>query len=237
MFVQALKLSACPKTPIDALDCTSLAPWCEVVSGETLFYTDEAARYLFVGRLYDLEERRDVTATRLLELNPDLLARRREPRALRAAPKASHSAKPFSPHPPRSKGRHSRSLPHEGAIRWGNPKGAAARWSSPTFQCGYCQVSSPAHSSKGGRTAIEERPISIFGAASRRLSESVLCAQRSGRGAARCLYWARHVPHSRQLQGHPQRSTPTRPLPRPMALPGRPVIVRAKRWRGDARLS
>ena len=70
---QALKLRL-PKTPIDALDCTTFAPWCEVVSGESLFYIDEAARYLFVGRLYDLEERRDVTATRLLELNPDLLA-------------------------------------------------------------------------------------------------------------------------------------------------------------------
>ena len=70
---QALKLRL-PKTPIDALDCTTFAPWCEVVSGESLFYIDEAARYLFVGRLYDLEERRDVTAARLLELNPDLLA-------------------------------------------------------------------------------------------------------------------------------------------------------------------
>ena len=42
--------------------------------GDTLFYIDETARYLFVGRLYDMEERRDVTAARLLELNPDLLA-------------------------------------------------------------------------------------------------------------------------------------------------------------------
>ena len=71
--VEALKLRL-PRTPIDALDCTTFAPWCEVVSGETLFYIDEAARYLFVGRLYDMEERRDVTAARLLELNPDLLA-------------------------------------------------------------------------------------------------------------------------------------------------------------------
>ena len=48
--VEALKLRL-PRTPIDALDCTTFAPWCEVVSGETLFYIDEAARYLFVGRL------------------------------------------------------------------------------------------------------------------------------------------------------------------------------------------
>lgn len=69
----ALKLRL-PKTPIDAINCDVLGPWCEVVSGDTLFYVDEAARYLFVGRLYDMEERRDVTAARLLELNPDLLA-------------------------------------------------------------------------------------------------------------------------------------------------------------------
>ena len=70
---QALKLRL-PKTPIDAISCDTLGPWCEVVSGDTLFYIDETARYLFVGRLYDMEERRDVTAARLLELNPDLLA-------------------------------------------------------------------------------------------------------------------------------------------------------------------
>ena len=67
---QALKLRL-PKTPIDAISCDTLGPWCEVVSGDTLFYIDETARYLFVGRLYDMEERRDVTASRLLELNPE----------------------------------------------------------------------------------------------------------------------------------------------------------------------
>ena len=71
---QALKLRL-PKTPIDAISCDTLGPWCEVVSGDTLFYIDETARYLFVGRLYDMEERRAVTAARLLELNPDLLVR------------------------------------------------------------------------------------------------------------------------------------------------------------------
>ena len=87
---QALKLRL-PKTPIDALDCTTFAPWCEVVSGESLFYIDEAARYLFVGRLYDLEERRDVTAARLLELNPDLLAA--------GAARAAGRAEPRPPRP------------------------------------------------------------------------------------------------------------------------------------------
>ena len=67
---QALQLRL-PKTPIDEIACDKFGPWCEVVSGETLFYIDKSARYLLVGRLYDMEERRDVTASRLLELNPE----------------------------------------------------------------------------------------------------------------------------------------------------------------------
>src|SRR3546814_16193989 len=63
-----------PKTPITGLSCEGFGGLCEVVSGNTLFYVDETARYLMVGRLYDMETRRDVTAARLLELNPDLLA-------------------------------------------------------------------------------------------------------------------------------------------------------------------
>ena len=38
----ALKLRL-PKTPVDALTCDTLGPWCEVVSGDTLFYVDEKA--------------------------------------------------------------------------------------------------------------------------------------------------------------------------------------------------
>ena len=167
--VQALKLRL-PKTPIDALDCTSLAPWCEVVSGETLFYTDEAARYLFVGRLYDLEERRDVTATRLLELNPDLLAAG----AARAAGRAEASHSEAAPAPAKTKVDLSQ-LPHEGAIRWGNPKGPRLVVFSD-FQCGYCKKLEAELKAIGAR--VEERPISIFGADSRRDAERVLCSPR-----------------------------------------------------------
>ncbi|UAB78944.1 DsbC family protein [Erythrobacter sp. SCSIO 43205] len=165
---QALKLRL-PKTPIDALDCRSFAPWCEVVSGDTLFYIDEAARYLFVGRLYDLEERRDVTATRLIELNPDLLAAG----AARAAGRAESAAPNRSAKTAKAKVDTS-SLPKEGAIHWGNPKGEKLIVFSD-FQCGYCRQLTQALEGTG--LAIEERPISIFGASSRRMAQSVLCAQ------------------------------------------------------------
>ncbi|MBR7513395.1 hypothetical protein KC219_24875, partial [Mycobacterium tuberculosis] len=38
-----------------------------------LFYVDAGARYLIIGRVYDMETRQDLTAARLLEINPDML--------------------------------------------------------------------------------------------------------------------------------------------------------------------
>ena len=160
----ALKLRL-PKTPVDALTCDTLGPWCEVVSGDTLFYIDETARYLFVGRLYDMEERRDVTAARLLELNPDLLAAG----GARTRSEQNETASGVAPAKVDLA-----SLPAEGAIRWGNPKGARLVVFSD-FQCGYCQRL--AGELAKAKVQVEERPISIFGAASRQLSETVLCAK------------------------------------------------------------
>lgn len=167
--VAALKLRL-PRTPIDALDCQTFAPWCEVVSGDTLFYIDEAARYLFVGRLYDMEERRDVTATRLLELNPDLLAAG----AARAAGHAEAAEQPGADSKPAPAKVDLSKLPAEGAIRWGNPKGSLLVVFSD-FQCGYCKRLTGELIKAG--VGVEERLISIFGAASRRLSENVICAK------------------------------------------------------------
>ena len=167
--VQALKLRL-PKTPIDALDCTSFAPWCEVVSGETLFYIDEAARYLFVGRLYDMEERRDVTANSASRTQSRSAHRRRG--AGRRPERGSEQPNPAGKVQPQKVDL--AKLPEEGAILWGNPKGAKLVVFSD-FQCGYCKRLAGELVKAGVR--VEERPISIFGAASRRLSESVLCAK------------------------------------------------------------
>ena len=166
---QALQLRL-PKTPIDALDCDRLGPWCEVVSGDTLFYIDRGARYLFVGRLYDMEERRDVTAARLLELNPDLLAAG----GARAAGKVQeHDESQDNPPAPAPAHVDLSALPADGAIHWGNPTGPELVVFSD-FHCGYCQRLSGELAKAGIK--VEERPISIFGAASRKLSEAVLCA-------------------------------------------------------------
>jgi thiol:disulfide interchange protein DsbC len=61
---QALKLRL-PKTKIDKVDCGLVTGLCEVSAGGILFYVDRTARYLFVGRLYDMETRADLTAARV----------------------------------------------------------------------------------------------------------------------------------------------------------------------------
>src|SRR3546814_11244566 len=71
-----------------------------------------------------------------------------------------------------------------GAIHWGNPKGERLVVFSD-FQCGYCQRLT-AELAKA-KVMIEERPISIFGAASRKISEAVLCRseeRRVGKGVS-----------------------------------------------------
>ena len=162
----ALKLRL-PKTPVDAMTCDTLGPWCEVVSDDTLFYIDQGARYLFVGRLYDMEARSDLTAARLLELNPDQIAAG----AARAEPAASEQGdNQVAKAPDRVD---LSSLPKEGAVRWGNPEGPKLVVFSD-FQCGYCKRL--ADELAKAEVLVEERPISIFGAESRAIAEGVACA-------------------------------------------------------------
>lgn len=163
----ALKLRL-PKTPIDAIDCSGLGGLCEVASKSTLFYVDRAAKYLVIGRVYDMEARQDLTAARLLALNPDLLtagaARRQtgedEPPQQRASVPARVSLA---------------GLPANGAITWGPAEGPKVVVFSD-FNCSYCKKLEGELKAIGAR--VEERPISIFGAESRQLAERVLCSSR-----------------------------------------------------------
>lgn len=163
----ALKLRL-PKTPIDRIACDGLGGLCEVASKSTLFYVDRAARYLVIGRVYDMEARQDLTAARLLELNPDLLTAG-APRAA-AAEKAPQAAARTAPRKVSLAG-----LPANGAVTWGPPNGPKVVVFSD-FHCGYCKKLEEELKAIGAR--VEERPISIFGAESRRDAERVLCAPR-----------------------------------------------------------
>ena len=62
-----------PKTQIDEIDCDRVNGLCEVVAGENIFYADDTGQFLFIGRIFDTKRLVDVTAERLLELNPDKL--------------------------------------------------------------------------------------------------------------------------------------------------------------------
>jgi len=66
-------------------------------------------------------------------------------------------------------------LPSNGAITWGPANGPRVVVFSD-FHCGYCKKLEAELKAIGAR--VEERPISIFGAESRRDAERVLCAPR-----------------------------------------------------------
>ena len=163
----ALKLRL-PKTPIDAIDCSGLGGLCEVASKSTLFYVDRAAKYLVIGRVYDMEARQDLTAARLLALNPDLLtagaARREAGEDEHQPPRASVPARVSLA-----------GLPANGAITWG-PAGGPKVVVFSDFNCSYCKKLEGELKAIGAR--VEERPISIFGADSRKVAEQVLCSPR-----------------------------------------------------------
>lgn len=168
----ALKLRL-PKTPIDEIRCAGFGDLCEVTSKTTLFYVDRTAKYLVIGRLYDMEARTDLTAARLLALNPDLLAAGGAKRASSddgPAPKATPRKVPLA------------GLPANGAIQWGPTQGPKVVVFSD-FHCSYCKKLEAELRALGAR--VEERPISIFGKDSRALAERVLCSSDPARAVAR----------------------------------------------------
>jgi thiol:disulfide interchange protein DsbC len=163
----ALKLRL-PKTPIDAITCVGLGGLCEVASKSTLFYVDRAAKYLVIGRIYDMDARQDLTAARLLALNPDLLAA--------GAARRTNAGEESQPSPRATPQKVSLAgLPANGAITWGPANGPKVVVFSD-FHCGYCKKLEAELKAIGAR--VEERPISIFGADSRRDAERVLCSPR-----------------------------------------------------------
>jgi thiol:disulfide interchange protein DsbC len=127
-----------------------------------------------IGWVYDMEARQDLTAARLLALNRTCwqrgsAAQQSETQADGSPSAAAASACNTPPrHVPLGK------LPAKGAITWGPTNGPCRRLSD--FHCGYCKKLEAELKAIGAR--VEERPISIFGAESRRDAERVLCSPR-----------------------------------------------------------
>lgn len=174
--VRALLKARLPKTQVSDIDCGKVGGLCEVTAGSNLFYVDGSARYLIVGRVYDMETRQDLTAARLLEMNPDMLvgaaasanAAATSGEAQKAAPSALHDN--VVPDSPRTLSL--AELPTDGAIVWGN-KSAPAVTVFSDFRCSYCRALSSVLRTMNVR--VIERPISSLG--SRDLSDRVYCAR------------------------------------------------------------
>lgn len=181
--VRLLLKTRLPKTPVTAIDCGKISGLCEITAGANLFYVDSGARYLIIGRVYDMQTRQDITAARLLEMNPDML--------VGAAAKANATAaggggqddpeQVASPSPTRLEktsppaGIRKLSLaglPRDGAIVWGNPAGETVTVFTD-FRCGYCRALTSVLKEMNVR--VVERPISVLG--SRDVADRVYCAK------------------------------------------------------------
>jgi thiol:disulfide interchange protein DsbC len=163
-----------PKTQLTAVDCGKIDGICEVQAGQNLFYTDPSGRYLIIGRVYDMETRQDLTAARLLEINPDMLVGAGAGGGATAggagpeeAPLAAARQETSAKVDPAALA----ALPASGAVNWGRGGQSVTVFSD--VRCGYCQR---LHETLGGMNVrVVERPISILG--TRALSDAVICSR------------------------------------------------------------
>ncbi|MBJ7499645.1 MAG: DsbC family protein [Sphingopyxis sp.] len=176
-----------PKTEIGKIDCAKLAGLCEVTAGSNLFYVDRGGRYLVIGRVYDMETRQDLTAARLLEINPDMLLGGSASAGFANTAEGGPPAPSAAPSRPRLLSL--ADLGEKGAIIWGNPTARDTVTIFTDFRCSYCRALHAALSTMDVR--VVERPISILG--SRDLSERVYCA-RDAKTALHAVYGGRDLP-------------------------------------------
>ena len=178
--VRALLKERLPKTVIGSVDCAIIGSLCEIVAGDNLFYVDAGARYLVIGRVYDMETRQDITAARLLEMNPDMLvgAAARANSGVGAEDltgNRSAAVPALAERQPAAGERRTlylTALPKDGAIVWGNPAGETVTVFTD-FRCGYCRAL--AQVLREMKVRVVERPISVLG--SRDIADRVYCAK------------------------------------------------------------
>ncbi len=181
--VRLLLKTRLPKTPITAIDCGKIVGLCEITAGSNLFYVDTGARFLVIGRVYDMQTRQDITAARLLEMNPDMLvgaaakanatasAGDQDEAGQLAAAGAPARAERVS-RPAKEQKLSLAELPRDGAIVWGNPSGQTVTVFTD-FRCGYCRALTSVLRNMNVR--VVERPISVLG--SRDVADRVYCSK------------------------------------------------------------
>lgn len=211
-----------PRTKVDKVNCQVVDGICEVTAGSQLFYVDRSGRYLVIGRVYDMQTRQDLTAVRLLEVNPDMLvggaAGTRHEQDTVAAPRRGVET-PASRAEASPRTMSLASLPEAGGIVWGNPGGQTVTVFSD-FRCGYCRALSSTLEQLGVR--VVERPISILG--SRDLANQVFCARNRPR-AVKAAYAGEPIADTRTCDTSALDANER--FARENGLAGTPVIVRS----------
>lgn len=209
-----------PKTQVARVNCQVVGGLCEVTTGSQVFYIDHGGRYLMIGRIFDLQTRQDLTAARLVDVNPDLLigsaaGSRRETEA-NAAKQRGQSA-PTGAGVPKTLSL--ASLPAEGGIVWGNRQGPSVTVFSD-FSCGYCKALSATLESLN--VHVIERPISILG--SRATANKVFCARDRAR-AVKAAYAGEPIKDTRACDTSPLDANER--FAREHGISGTPVMVRS----------
>jgi thiol:disulfide interchange protein DsbC len=222
MVLAALK-TRLPKTVVSKIDC-KMGSLCEIVAGNNLFYVDRTARYLVVGRVYDMETRQDVTAARMLELDPDRMvggavaAQRKADAGEARKVDADYPIKPAAQAGQGGDHRVSLSaLPKDGAIVWG--KGGPTVTIFTDFRCSYCRALANALDQMNVR--VIERPISVLG--SREIANRAYCSK-DQRRAVKDAYAGETLPEAKcDTSGLDANER----FARAQGFTGTPVIVRA----------
>lgn len=212
-----------PKTQVRKIDCSRIGVICEVQSGNQLFYTDRSARYLIIGRVYDMETRQDLTAARLLEINPDMLVGGAAAAGqAETANAANDSADPIKAGRGLKKAVAQKvslaALPKNGGVEWGSGGPTVTVFSD--FRCGYCKTLHEQLRTMNVR--VIERPISILG--TRMISDAVVCAP-DRRKALADAYEGRDLPASRKCDTSGLDANEK--FARENGFDGTPVVVRS----------
>jgi thiol:disulfide interchange protein DsbC len=212
-----------PKTKVGKIDCSRIGVICEVQSGTQLFYTDRSARYLIIGRVYDMETRQDLTAARLLEINPDMLVGGAAAAGQSETAKAvDDSADPIKAGRGLKKAVAQRvslaALPKNGGVEWGSGGPTVTVFSD--FRCGYCKTLHEQLRTMNVR--VIERPISILG--TRMISDAVVCAP-DRRKALADAYAGRDLPASRKCDTSGLDANEK--FARDKGFDGTPVVIRS----------
>jgi thiol:disulfide interchange protein DsbC len=166
-----------PKTEISSIDCVQPMGLCEVRAGDNIFYVDKAAKFLFIGHVYDLNAKIDLTEGRLRTIagagdsDSDSAAVGSGRVAVASAPRAGNAAQQAIGRVDNNEKIDPRSLPAGGGIAWGRDGGTPLVVLSD-FRCPYCRAL--AHELETMNVKVMEYPISILG--SRSVANSVFCS-------------------------------------------------------------